>query len=337
MGSLVSDVTPRLPAPIPLNMNAAQLVAALLALESQLVAQAPRIYTSTHENVYEYVDRLQSDVAALRDSSLAPLVLSRAELDRQLSQSLLDGTFAPAGGVRGAGSFVLRMNHGLPPEPVAIYVPHAARDEEPKSIVLILHGAGESETDVAGVPQFQRLAERTNAIIVAPWAEGSRTFDDPASEEILAALDTVERAYRFDPRRVYIAGISMGVAGALHLVANSHVQFAAILGIIGDVNPRDLAALRGPLRERPLYLVNGGRDPVMTPSIVSFTFSALQSMDEFTSLYLSPDAGHSLRDTAPQIEQAWSDMFAGTIRAPQQNAAALNALMSARPSSSLKP
>lgn len=325
---------------------AVALVAQLQAMQSRLETHAVAVYKQTGLNAYEFSTRIVSMIDDFRDVQSQPKIDPRSTaimqgetaLEIALDEDILNGTFRPISTQPGASVSLLRMPKGLPPEPLGIYVPRGYSAQRAYPLVIVLHGRGETETNVVALPNLQSLADGSGAIVAAPWVEGSTTFDDPAQTEIFAALDAAKAAFHVDGRRVYLSGISMGGAGALHIAALNPGKFTAVLSIIGDLNPRDLPNMRMTFSHYPVYLVNGGSDPIMTPQVLAYTAHSLSDVDEYTSIYLAPEAGHSVLGVAAPLAQAWNDMFAGTIRSPDQNADAM-ALISRlpQPDKPLKP
>ena len=325
---------------------AVALVAQLQAMQSRLETHAVDIYKQTGINAFEYSSRIVSLVSDIQDEQFKPktdprvlaIIQGETALELSLDEDILSGTFRPISTHPGATVSLLRMMNGLPPQPLGIYVPRGYSAQRAHPLVLMLHGAGEPETNVVALTQLQSLADASGAIIAAPWVEGTRTFDDPGPAEVFAALDAVQAAFRIDPRHTYLAGISMGGAGALHIATLKPGKFTAVLSIIGELNPRDLPNMRMTFAHYPIYLVNGGSDPIMTPQILAYTAHSLSDVDEFISIYLAPEAGHSVLGVATPLAQAWNDMFAGTIRSPDQNAEMMAMISRLRqPATPLKP
>jgi hypothetical protein len=107
----------------------------------------------------------------------------------------------------------------------------------------------------------------------APW------WSDAQVDNLRAILDTVKRAYNVDENHVVLSGVSDGGTGAYYIAMRDTTPYASFLPLNGYV-----LVLRSPelatgdlflnnLRNKPLFIVNGGRDPlypidVVEPSIV---------------------------------------------------------------------
>lgn len=123
-----------------------------------------------------------------------------------------------------------------------LYEPPALATDEPRPVVLFLHGAGESGSDgvaqtTVGIgPAIAREPERFPALVVMPQASrgyGWRGFNLAAA---VAALDDVEANFTTDERRVYVTGISMGGYGTWLLGLQQPERFAALVPICGGLD-----------------------------------------------------------------------------------------------------
>jgi predicted peptidase len=127
-------------------------------------------------------------------------------------------------------------------------------------LMLFLHGAGESGTNVAkvkihGPPKIVESKPDFPFILVSPQSPG-RGWN---SDALNALLDDVIRKYRVDKHRIYLTGLSMGGYGTWSLAAAHPERFAAIVPICGGGNPADarrLAAL-------PIWVFHGAKDPTV--------------------------------------------------------------------------
>ncbi|HEX6239234.1 MAG TPA: PHB depolymerase family esterase, partial [Polyangiales bacterium] len=108
---------------------------------------------------------------------------------------------------------------------------------EPRPLLLFLHGVGERGSDIArvathGIPQLLELGKNFPFIIVSPQCPEDRTWDE-LTEGLLELLAKVVGAFRADPARLYLSGISMGAFGAWKLAAHAPGTFAALVPICG--------------------------------------------------------------------------------------------------------
>ena len=101
-------------------------------------------------------------------------------------------------------------------------------------LVVHLHGRGRLQPF-----QGHRAPDYGDRVVViAPHGKGSVDFMGPGEVDVLAAIGEVERLYRIDTDRVYLAGASMGGTGAWHLAAHYPDRFAAIVVASGNADDR---------------------------------------------------------------------------------------------------
>ena len=110
--------------------------------------------------------------------------------------------------------------------------PDYEKSDKPFPLVLFLHGAGETGTDVSkvksnGPPKLIAGGKNFPFIVVSPQSPGMGW--NP--EALNALLDDVIAHYRVDKDRVYVTGLSMGGGGTLALASAYPDRFAAIAPI----------------------------------------------------------------------------------------------------------
>jgi poly(hydroxyalkanoate) depolymerase family esterase len=173
-----------------------------------------------------------------------------------------------------------------------VYVP-AALTDEPKGLILMLHGCTQNADDFACGTRMNDLAEAHGLIVAYPeqcrgqnahacwnWfrpADQRRTGGEP---DILAALARgLAEEFAVEPSRVFVAGLSAGGAMATILGATHPETFRAVgvhsglpHGAAHDVISA-FAAMRGegPVRGRavpavPTIVFHGTADPTVHPS-----------------------------------------------------------------------
>ena len=130
-----------------------------------------------------------------------------------------------------------------------------------------LHGGVSRETNgVRGDGTIGALAGAEQIYIIpygwneAPW------WADNQIENIRRILDTVKRTYNVDENRVALAGVSDGGSGLYYIAMRDTTPYASFLPLNGfimvlpSVNAGDL--FPNNLRDKPFFVVNGGRDPL---------------------------------------------------------------------------
>jgi hypothetical protein len=130
-----------------------------------------------------------------------------------------------------------------------------------------LHGGVSRETNgVRGDGTIGALAGAEQIYIIpygwneAPW------WADNQIENLRRILDTVKRTYNVDENRVALAGVSDGGSGLYYIAMRDTTPYASFLPLNGfimvlpSVNAGDL--FPNNLRNKPFFVVNGGRDPL---------------------------------------------------------------------------
>ena len=171
-----------------------------------------------------------------------------------------------------------------------LYLPpdYAAKEKWP--MLLFLHGAGETGSDLElvkkhGPPKLIAAGKQFPFVVVCPQAPrlGWR------SEELKALIDHVMDEYRIDPDRVYVTGLSMGGYGTWALAIAYPDLFAAIVPICGG---GDAKAVRR-IRHVPTWAFHGGKDRVVPARRSKVMIEALKAAgNPVARLTIYPDAGH---------------------------------------------
>ena len=130
--------------------------------------------------------------------------------------------------------------------------------------------------------QFWRTEDRItreDAIVVTPsgWAE-SLWWQESQIENFVGILNDLKRIYNVDENRVFLLGVSDGATGAFYHAFKATTPWAAFLLFNGHpvvlANPAsdvdgDMHVTN--LRNKPLFVINGGRDRLYpTSSVLPF-------------------------------------------------------------------
>jgi PDZ domain-containing protein len=127
----------------------------------------------------------------------------------------------------------------------------------------------------------------------APWWSARQVGN------VRALLDLVRRTYNVDENRVVLSGVSDGGTGAYYLAMRDTTPFASVLplnGFIlvlrnetaesdGDLFPNNLV-------NKPLFIVNGGRDPMYPTRVVDPYVERLKNGGVELVYRPQPEAGH---------------------------------------------
>jgi predicted peptidase len=143
-------------------------------------------------------------------------------------------------------------------------------------LVVFLHGAGERGSDnakqlVHGVADFAKDENRKKypCFLIAPqcptgevWVYGSlknlskKKPDVEAGDLVLALIESLQKEFRIDKKRLYLTGLSMGGYGTWELLCRKPDLFAAGMPICGggDVKKADK------LTKIPIWCFHGDKD-----------------------------------------------------------------------------
>ena len=145
-----------------------------------------------------------------------------------------------------------------------LYIPACVSDE-PRPLVVMLHGCTQSADDFAAGTQMNRLAEEHGFLVVYPeqathanaskcwnWFKEQDQVRDLGEPSLIAAMvREVAARHGADPRRIFVAGLSAGAAMAVVLGETYPELFAGVgahsglpFGSAHDI-PSALAAMKG--------------------------------------------------------------------------------------------
>ena len=117
-----------------------------------------------------------------------------------------------------------------------LFVPHEYQGEKSYPLILFLHGAGERDggkktpVEVGIGPAIKRReGEGFPFFVLIPRCGASpRNWqaDGPDAQRALAMLQDVQKAYKIDPKRICLTGLSMGGFGTWSLAAKYPERWA---------------------------------------------------------------------------------------------------------------
>ena len=188
--------------------------------------------------------------------------------------------------------------------PYTVLIPEAYDPARAWPVLVYLHGGiarPSWKTPGGWWSDYARVAD-ANRIVVLPAAWNESTWWQESQVENLAGiLRKLGREYRLDHNRVHLLGISDGGTGVYYQAFRAQTRWASFLAFIGHPavlsSPR--LAVEGQLyvtnlRNRPLFIVNGGRDRLYPASSVE-PFIALFRENGVRLVYRpQPRAGHDL-------------------------------------------
>jgi predicted esterase len=170
-------------------------------------------------------------------------------------------------------------------------------------VIVYLHGGVSRPRREDGTwwRREERLA-RDDAIVVAPasWNE-SLWWQDSQIENLAGVVNDLKRTWNVDENRAYLIGISDGATGIFYQAMKATTPWAAFLTLNGHplvlANPAsgadgDLHVTN--LRNKPLFVINGGRDPLYPAASVVPFMRLFQQAGVFLDFRPQPEAGHDV-------------------------------------------
>jgi predicted peptidase len=181
--------------------------------------------------------------------------------------------------------------------------PDYGKGDKAWPLVLFLHGAGESGSDlekvkIHGPPKLIAQKKDFPFIVVSPQSP-QRGWQ---AETLNGLLDDVMAKYKVDKDRVHVTGLSMGGYGTWALATAHPERFAAIVPICGGGNPPDASKIK----DIPVWIFHGAKDTTVPPSRSEAMEKALKEAGaKEVKFTLYPDAGHDSWTATYNNPEVW--------------------------------
>ncbi len=183
----------------------------------------------------------------------------------------------------------------------AVNVPDGYDPTRRYQVRFQLHGgvAGRRSNAPVGTGSIGALAG-ADQIYVIPyaWADAPWWSDDQTLN-LVEILDAVKRRYNVDENRVVVSGVSDGGTGAYYVAMRETTPFAAFLplnGYLMVLAARDIddgLIFPSNLRNKPVFAINGGRDPLYPTRVVDPYIDHLKRGGVTVDYRPQPNAGHN--------------------------------------------
>jgi poly(3-hydroxybutyrate) depolymerase len=127
----------------------------------------------------------------------------------------------------------------------------------------------------------------------APW------WSDDQTRNLVDIVDAVKRRYNVDENRIVVSGASDGGTGAYYVAMRETTPFASFLplnGYLMVLAARDIddgLIFPGNLRNKPIFAVNGGRDPLYPTRVVDPYIEHMKGSGVSVNYHPQPNAGHN--------------------------------------------
>jgi hypothetical protein len=205
-----------------------------------------------------------------------------------------------------AGTFRLINKTGSIEHHYAVTVPDGYDPARRYPARIQLHGGvmmRQSNVPPSSAGGIGTLAGDEPCFYIVPFAwDASPWWRDDQLRNLRAILDAVRRTYNIDENRVFLSGVSDGGTGALYVAMRDTTAYAAFLplnGFWGVLANRDLQVdgplYPGNLRNKPLFIVNGERDPLYPTAIVDGAVAHYRRIGVALDYLPQAGAGHNTR------------------------------------------
>ncbi len=156
-------------------------------------------------------------------------------------------------------------------------------------LMIFLHGAGETGTDVEkvkvhGPPKIVASQPDFPFILVSPQTKQYGW----KPEFVKGLLDEICAKYRVDKERIYLTGLSMGGFGTWDTACKYPNLFAAIAPICGGGDPKEAAKIA----KLPIWVFHGGKDTTVPIQRSQEMVDAVKAAGGDPKFTIYPEAGH---------------------------------------------
>ena len=237
-----------------------------------------------------------ADSEAAASEAAAAVVAAGASFDEVL-QRLKQGPRYSADVPRG----VLQQHHRIDDTEFyfALDVPADYTPERRYPVRFQLHGGvGRLETSAPPAVSMRLAGADAITVIPAAWRDAP-WWSRRQIANLTAILETLKRTYNVDENRVVVMGVSDGGTAAYFTAMRSTTPFASFIALNGfimvlkneqssddgDVFPQNLT-------NKPLFIVNGGRDPLYPTSVVDPFIDHMKQNGVELTYRPQPLAGH---------------------------------------------
>lgn len=198
--------------------------------------------------------------------------------------------------------------------PYVVFVPKSYDGTKAYPIILFLHGAGETKfpnakkegkkpVEVGIGPAIKKREKDFPFIVVIPRAEGfGWSAKAKNADRALAMLDKEMKAYKVDPKRQYLTGLSMGGMGTWSIAMAYPDRFAAIVPICGRGDTKQAEKLKN----LPCWCFHGDDDKAVNVSGSRDMIAAIKKAGGSPRYTEYPGVGHNSWDKAYGTDELYS-------------------------------
>jgi len=220
---------------------------------------------------------------------------------------------------------VVRMSHRLAngiEYHYTLNVPETYDPSRKYQVRIQLHGGiGGRRTNQPVGPGTVGALAGAEQIYIIPYAwDASPWWSDDQVRNLHAIVDATKKTYNIDENRVVLSGVSDGGTGAYFVAMRDTTPYASFLPLNGywmvlassDID--DGMIFANNLRNKPFFIVNGGRDPLYPTRVVDPYVEHYKQGGVVLEYHPQPNAGHNT--------QWWPDVkdsYEAFVRAHPRN------------------
>jgi predicted esterase len=198
----------------------------------------------------------------------------------------------------------VRRSPDAPDHPYMVLVPERYEPSRDWPVLVYLHGGvgrGAWTTPGAWWRNYGRVADPERIVVIPAAWNRSAWWQESQIENLAGILRDLGREYRIDRDRVHLVGVSDGGTGVYYHAFRAATPWASFLAFVG--HPAVLSSPRldidgqmyvTNLRNRPLFVVNGGRDRLYPTSSVAPFISLFEEHGVEVLYRPKPEGGHDL-------------------------------------------
>jgi predicted peptidase len=170
-----------------------------------------------------------------------------------------------------------------------VFVPASLAGKRDVPVILFLHGIGQRgeggflPADGAAGGFVRQYLEQIPAVALLPQCRKGKYWHDPEMERmVLAELEQTASEFSADPKRLYLAGVSMGGFGAWHFASQHPKKFAAVVSICGGspiVSGDRFGAVARGVGRTPVWVFHGAEDRIVPVSESRRMVEALKAIE----------------------------------------------------------
>jgi predicted peptidase len=168
--------------------------------------------------------------------------------------------------------------------------PNYYSDNNPKPLILFLHGSGDRGYDLEKIKNNSMavIAKKDKDfpfILVSPQCPEQIDWEP---KSLITLLDEIAAKYKVDPDRIYVTGHSMGGYGTWAFAAAYPQRLAAAVPICGGGDPTTAQQMKN----LPIWVFHGAKDSAVPLEESEKMVDALKALGSNVKFTVYPEAGH---------------------------------------------